>query len=113
MAGDQVGRDGLSSDAWLRNDRDDPARRVAELNFLDRMHQPRDERSLYRHGCLLAAMLVIAAASRDFWIRRLESLHINQVAARETVPGRQRLHLFGVVGMSEKCHEEALMIDWG
>jgi hypothetical protein len=37
-------------------------------------------------------MLVIAAASRDFWIRRLERLHINQAAARETVPGRQRLH---------------------
>lgn len=56
------------------------------------MDQPCDERSLYSHRCLLAAMLVIAAASRDFWIRRLESLHINQAAARETVPGRQRMH---------------------
>jgi hypothetical protein len=56
------------------------------------MDQPRDERSLNRHGCLLTAMLVIAAASRDFWIRRLESLHIDQAAARETVPGRQRMH---------------------
>jgi hypothetical protein len=92
MVGNQVRRDGLSSDARLGNDRDDPARRVAELNFPDRMDQPRDERSLYHHGCLLTAMLVIAAASRDFWIRRLESLHINQAAARETVPGRQRLH---------------------
>jgi hypothetical protein len=51
------------------------------------MDQPRDERSLYRHGCLLAAMLVIAAASRDFLIRRLESLHIDQATARKTVPG--------------------------
>jgi hypothetical protein len=56
------------------------------------MDQPRDERSLYRNGCLLAAMLVIAAASRDFWIRRLESSHIDQAAARETVPGRQRMN---------------------
>jgi hypothetical protein len=110
MVGNQVRRDRLSSDARLGNDRDDPARRVAELNFPDRMDQPRDERSLYHHGCLLTAMLVIAAASRDFWIRRLESLHINQAAARETVPGRQRLHLFGVVGMPEKCHEQGLMI---
>jgi ABC-type arginine transport system permease subunit len=33
-----------------------------------------------------AAMLVVAAASRDFWICRLERLHALQVAARETVP---------------------------
>jgi len=32
-------------------------------------------------------MLVVAAASRDFWISRLERLHTYQVALRETVPG--------------------------
>jgi hypothetical protein len=36
----------------------------------------------------LAAMLVKAAASRDIWISRLERLHIDQAAARETVPRR-------------------------
>jgi hypothetical protein len=90
MAAKQIRRDRLSSDARLGNDRDDPARRVAGPIFHDRMDQPRDERALYRHDCLLAAMLVIAAASRDFWIRRLESLHIDQAAVRETVPARQR-----------------------
>jgi hypothetical protein len=90
MADNQVRRDRLSSDARLGNDRDDPTRRVAGPIFLDRMDKRRDERSLYRHSRLLAAMLVIAAASRDFWICRLESLHINQAAAREMVPGRQR-----------------------
>jgi hypothetical protein len=52
------------------------------------MDQPRDEASLNRQGCRLAAMLVIAAASRDFRIGRLECLHIDQAAARETVPRR-------------------------
>jgi ABC-type arginine transport system permease subunit len=33
-----------------------------------------------------AAVLVVVAASRDFWICRLERLHALQVAARETVP---------------------------
>jgi hypothetical protein len=84
--------DRLSSDARLCNDRDDPARRVARPNFHHRTDKRRDERSLYRHGRLLAAMLVIATASRNFWIRRLESLHVDQAAARETVPSRQRMH---------------------
>ena len=84
--------DRLSSDARLCNDRDDPARRVAGPNFHHRTDKRRDERSLYRHGRLLAAMLVIATASRNFWIRRLEGLHLDQTAAREMVPGRQRMH---------------------
>jgi hypothetical protein len=32
-------------------------------------------------------MLVVAAASRDFWIGRLERLHVDQAAGNETVPG--------------------------
>jgi hypothetical protein len=67
----------LGSDARLGNDRDDPARRVAGLNFHDRTDQPSDGRSLHRHGCFLAAMLIIAAASRDFWIGRIKRLHVD------------------------------------
>ena len=78
--------DWLGCNAWLGHDRDDPARRVAGLNFHDRMNQPRDERSLHGQGCFFTAMLIITAASRDFWICRLERLHALQVAACETVP---------------------------
>jgi len=39
------------------------------------MDEPRDERPFYGQRCFLAAMLIIAAASRDFWISRLERLH--------------------------------------
>ena len=63
------------SDTRLVHNGDDPARRVAGLGFHDRMNQTRDQRTLYRQGCLLATMLVIAASSRDFWIGRLERLH--------------------------------------
>ena len=77
----------LGGDSRLGNDRNDPARRVAGLNFHDRMNQPRDERSLYGQVCLFAAMLVIAEAYRDFWISRFESWHVHQVAVCETVPG--------------------------
>ena len=38
---------------------------------------------------LLAAMLIVAAASRNFWINCLEGLQIDQVARRETVPRRR------------------------
>jgi hypothetical protein len=86
MAGNQVKRGRLGGDARLVRDRDDPARRVAELNLHDRMDQPRDERSIYRHGCLLTTMLAMAAAPRDFWISRLERLHAYQIAPCETVP---------------------------
>ena len=65
----------LGSYARLGNDRDDPARRVAGLNFHDRTDQPRDERSLQGQGCFLAAMLIVAAASRDFCVDRLKRLH--------------------------------------
>src|ERR1700736_3441080 len=65
-------RDRSGGDTRLGNDGDDPARRVAGLGFHDRTDQSRDERSLNRQGCLLATMLVVAAASRDFWIGRLE-----------------------------------------
>jgi hypothetical protein len=67
---------------------DDPACRVIRLNFHDRMDHPRDEASPSRQGRLLAAMLIIAAASRDFRIDRLERLHMDQAAVRETVPRR-------------------------
>jgi hypothetical protein len=78
----------LGCDARLRNDRDDPARRIAGLNFHDRTDQPRDERSLYGQGCFLAAMLVIAAASRDFWISRLERLHASPSGVGQNGSGR-------------------------
>jgi hypothetical protein len=39
------------------------------------MDEPRDERPFYDQRCFLSAMLIIAAASRDFWISRLERLH--------------------------------------
>jgi hypothetical protein len=65
----------LGSDAVLMHDCDDPARGVAGLNFHDRADPSLDERSLHRHGCLLAAMLVVPAASCQFWIRRLEGVH--------------------------------------
>jgi hypothetical protein len=64
-------------DVRLSNDRDGPARRVAGLNFHDRANQPRDGRSLHRHGCFLAAILITAAASRDFWIGRIKRLHVD------------------------------------
>jgi hypothetical protein len=35
-------------------------------------------------------MLIVAAASRDFWIGRLERLHVDQAAGNETVPLRER-----------------------
>src|SRR6202042_412909 len=50
------------------------------------MDQPRDERSLDHQGCRLPTMLVVAAASRDFWIGGLEPMHVDQVAGNETVP---------------------------
>jgi hypothetical protein len=40
------------------------------------MNQPRDERPLYGQGCLFAAMLVIAASYRNFWISRFEGWHV-------------------------------------
>jgi hypothetical protein len=55
------------------------------------MDQPRDERSLNRQGCLLPTMLVVAAASRDFWIGRLERLNVDQAAGNETVPSARAL----------------------
>jgi len=88
-----VKRDRSGGDTRLGNDGDDPARRFTGLGFHDRMDQPRDKRSLNRQGCLLATMLVVAAASRDFWIGRLERLHIDQAAANETVPLRERCML--------------------
>ena len=78
--------DRSGSDTRLGNDGDDPPLWVAGLGFHDRMDQPRDERSLNRQGCLLATMLVVAAASRDFWIGRLERFHVDQAAGNETVP---------------------------
>jgi hypothetical protein len=57
------------------DDRDEPAPRVAGLNFHDGTDQPRDGRSLHGDGRFLAAMLIIAATSRDFCIGRLERLH--------------------------------------
>jgi hypothetical protein len=87
MAGNQIevcARSG--SDARSGNDRDDPARRTAGLNFHDRTDQPGDGRSLHGHGCVLAAMLMIAAASRDFSIGRIKCLHVDQAAEGETVP---------------------------
>jgi hypothetical protein len=39
------------------------------------MNESRDETPFYGQRCFLAAMLIIAAASRDFWISRLERLH--------------------------------------
>jgi hypothetical protein len=39
----------------------------------------------------LPTMLVIAAASRDFWIGRLERLHVDQAAGNETVPPARAL----------------------
>ena len=50
----------------IDDDRDKPAPRVAGLNFHDGTDHPGDGRSLHGHRCLLAAMLIIAAASRDF-----------------------------------------------
>jgi hypothetical protein len=76
----------LGSYTRLGNDRDDPAPGVAGPDFHDRMDRPCDEPPLNRQGCFLTAMLVVAAASRDFWISRLECLHTDQAAARETVP---------------------------
>jgi hypothetical protein len=65
--------------------RDDPPRGIAgRLNFHDRTDQPGDERSPHRQGCFLAAMLVIAAASRHFWISRLERLHVLPISASRT-----------------------------
>ncbi len=92
----------------LGNDRDDPACQVAGLNFHDRMDQPGDKASLNRQGCLLVAMLVIAAASRDFWIGRLERLHIDQAAVRESVPRRYArgslLQSAAASARQEPCH---------
>jgi hypothetical protein len=79
----------LGCDPRLSEQRQDPARRVAGFNFHDRMDKPRDERSFYGQRCLLPAMLIIAAASRDFRISRLERLHLYQVAALKTVPRRR------------------------
>jgi hypothetical protein len=50
--------------AWLGDDCDEPAPRVAGFNFHDRADQTGDGRSLYGNCCFLAAMLIIAAASR-------------------------------------------------
>jgi hypothetical protein len=72
----------------IGNDLDNPVLRDDGLNFHHRVNQPRDERSLYGQGCFVAAMLIIPTAPRDFWIRRLERLHIEQAAPRETVPRR-------------------------
>ena len=57
------------------DDRNEPAPRVAGLNFHDGTDQPRDGRSLHVDRCFLAAMLIIAATSRDFCVGRLERLH--------------------------------------
>ena len=65
----------LGCDPRLSKELHDPARRVAGFNFHDRMDEPSDERPFYGQRCFLAAMLIIAAASRDFWISRLERLH--------------------------------------
>jgi hypothetical protein len=35
--------------------------------------------------------LVVAAASRDFWIGRLEGLHVDQAVGNETVPSARAL----------------------
>jgi hypothetical protein len=76
----------LGRDAGLIDDRDEPALRVARLNFHDGPDQSSDERSPYGQGCFSAAMLRKAAASRDFCIDRFERLHAYQEAGRETVP---------------------------
>jgi hypothetical protein len=62
-------------DAGLRNDRDDPTRRGAGPIFPHRADKPRDRRALYRQGRLFVPILGVAAASRQFWISRLERLH--------------------------------------
>jgi hypothetical protein len=79
-------RGSLRGHTRLGEDRDDPTSRVAGPDFHDRTDQSRDEPSLNRQGRFLTAMLVKAAAPRDFWISRLERSHIDQAAARETVP---------------------------
>lgn len=80
---DSEGRRSRSgSSARLGNDRDDPA-----LNLHNRMNQPHDERPLYGQGRLFAAMLVIAAAYRNFWISRFEGWHVYQVAGTRNGSG--------------------------
>jgi hypothetical protein len=39
------------------------------------MDEPGNEGPVYVQRCFFSAMLIIAAASRDFWIGRLERLH--------------------------------------
>lgn len=70
-----AGASGSGRDARLGEERDDPSRRAAGLNLHDRTNKRRNGRSLYGQCCLLTAMLIIAAAPRDFWISRLERLH--------------------------------------
>jgi hypothetical protein len=83
------GFDRLEAGALLGEHRDDPARGIAwGFNLHDRTDQPRDERSPHRQGCVLAAMLVIAAAPRHFWISRLERLHVLPSRVREAIARR-------------------------
>jgi hypothetical protein len=62
-------------DAALFGDRDNPARRRAGRIFPHRTDQSRDRQALYGQGRLFVSILGVAAASRQFWIGRLEHLH--------------------------------------
>jgi hypothetical protein len=75
----------LEAGALLGKYGDDPPRGMAGgLDLHDRTDQPGDERSPHRQGCFLAAMLVMAAASRHLWISRLERLHVLPISASRT-----------------------------
>ena len=65
----------LGRDAALRDDRDDPARRRAGLNFLHRMHYAYNQRAVNGQRLFHSPILRKAAALRQFWIGRFERLH--------------------------------------
>ena len=99
----------LGCDPRPSKERHDPARRVARFYFHDRMDKPGNERPFYGQRCFLATMLIIAAASRDLWISRLERLHAYQVAAAKTVPRRRGGFMGGIAAAdsapsSQSCY---------
>jgi hypothetical protein len=81
-------------DLRLSKELHDPARGVAGFNFHDRMDKPRDKRPFYGQRCFFAAMLIIAAASSDFWICRLKRLHALPSSGTQngSVTARQDAH---------------------